>query len=41
MIVGFLLIIVVYKLLLVASLWGVFTSAGKNPWEALIPFYGE
>ncbi|MDE5762571.1 MAG: hypothetical protein K2H68_03545, partial [Bacteroidales bacterium] len=41
MIVGFILMIVVYKLLLVPTLWGVFTTAGKNPWWALVPFYGE
>lgn len=38
---GWILLVIIYKLLLGFSLWGVFTAYGKNPLLSLIPFYGE
>ena len=35
------LTIIVYKLLLLPSLWGVFKDSGRNPYLVLVPFYGE
>lgn len=41
MLVWLLCLVVLYKVLLCVSLWGVFRDSGKNPWFSLIPFYGE
>lgn len=38
---GWILLVIVYKLLLWPSLQGVFTAYGKNPLLSLVPFYGE
>lgn len=35
----FVVIILVFYVLYVVSLWKLFKKAGKNGWEALIPFY--
>lgn len=35
------LIVIVYKILLLPSLWGIFRDSGRNPFLSLIPFYGE
>lgn len=35
------LLVIVYKLLLLPTLWGVFSISGRNPWLVLVPFYGE
>lgn len=38
---GWILLVIVYKLLFWLSLQGVFTAYGKNPLLSLVPFYGE
>ncbi|MCM1040818.1 MAG: signal peptidase I [Bacteroides sp.] len=38
---GWILLVIVYKLLLWLSLQGVFSAYGRNPLLSLVPFYGE
>ena len=38
---GWILLVIIYKLLLLPTLWGVFSDSGRNPFLSLVPFYGE